>query len=654
MKTQLAAVLAAMSFCALAQESPPTSLDPIVVTATRSEQSSVRLPAALTQISRADIEASGATHLVDVLRSFGGAQVTDFYGDGSRAQIDLRGFGDGANANTLILVDGRRLNNPDIAAPDLNSVSLKDVERIEILHGSAGALYGDQAVGGVINIITRARPGQQGQIEIGGGSYGAYRTHANGGLSLGKASFRLSAETRHSDNYRQHNELDYHNVLARAGYDWGSGGAFAETSWIREDLLTPGSLFAEEARADRRQSAARFANDFSDTDTRVLRAGVAQSLGTDWRFDAEVTERRSDGTFRLGTFGIATQDSTQDRTIRAFNPRVTGSVPMGTGTALITVGSDLQRADYELSSQFGIQSNRQDQIDVYGQAIVPLAQTLDVTVGLRYAHVENEVEDGFTFVAPTRFSDHRTAGQAGLAWKARETLRLFLRYDRNYRFAKVDEFTSAGAPPASNLNLLESQTGDSWETGFEWTQQALSLRTTLYRLDLDNEITFDPTSFSNINLAQTRREGVIVESRWRALENLTLAAAAQYVDAQVREGSFEGNAVPLVAQRGGKLSADMSLPRGFNAYVEILAVGDRSFAGDFDNTLGKLPGHGIANFALGWRWKQLSVQTRVDNLLDHEYSEYGAAGTDPMTFTEAAAFMPSPGRRFWLNLSFTL
>ncbi len=649
-KLFLGAVLA--PFAAVANDA--VVLDPVYVTATRSEQSEVRLPAAVSVISRAQIESSGAANLVDVLRSFGGAQVTDLYGDGSRAQIDLRGFGDAANANTLILVDGRRLNNPDIAPPDLSSISLKDIERIEILNSSAGALYGDQAVGGVINIITRARTGNSAALELGGGSYDGQRARATGGLAKGGASLRLSAEMRSSDNYRDHNKLDYSNVLGRAGYDWSSGGAFAEASWVDEDLETPGSLFAAEMKANRRQSAARFANDFSDTDTRVLRLGVNQALGSRWKLEAEATERRSDGSFRLGTFGVATQDSFQDRKLRAFNPRMVGRYPMGSGTALITVGSDLQRADYELSSQLGVQANRQDQTDVYGQAILPVAPALDLTVGLRRAHVDNKVEDGFTFVQPTEFTDSRTAGEAGLSWKARDGLRLFLRYDRNYRFAKVDEFTNAGAPAGSNINLLDTQTGDSYEAGAEWAQAGLLLHTSLFRTDLENEIVFDPTTFSNINLDHTRRDGVLVESRWQALDRLALAAAGQYVDAQLRNGGFAGNPVPLVARFSGKVSADLGLPYGLNAYTEVVAMNSRGFAGDYDQTLGDLPGYAVVNLSLGWRWNKLSLRGRINNLLDREYSEYGAAGTDPGTFAEAAAYQPSPERNFWLTLGYEL
>ncbi len=637
---------------ALADEA--TVLESVVVTATRSEQPDVRLPAALSVITAEQIAASGAQHLVEVLRSAGLAQVTDLYGDGSRAQIDLRGFGDAANANTLILVDGRRLNNPDIAAPDLNSIALKDIERIEILHGSAGALYGDQAVGGVINIITRTQTASRGSAQIDAGSYDSVRGQLAVGFADRGLNLRLSAESRGSDNYRAHNRLAYHNLLGRAGYAWSGGDVFAEIAWINEDLLTPGGLFADEVRSNRRQSADRFRNDYADTDTRVLRLGTQQPLGTHWSLAAEASERRSDGRFRLGSFGLATQDSTQDRRLRAFNPRLSARYPLATGPLLLTLGSDLQRADYALSSQFGTQTNRQTQADAYAQAIVPLTAALDATLGLRHARVDNDVRDGYTFVDTTAFGDDQTAGQAGLSWRAREDLRLFAAYDRNYRFAKVDEFTNAGAAPGSNTNLLDTQTGDAYTTGAEWSQGAASLRVTLYRMALEREIVFDPTTFSNINLERTRRDGATLEGRWQVLDALTLAAAAHYVDAQIRDGSFAGNPVPLVARRSGRLSAEWRLPYRLSAYTEVIATGTRAFAGDYDHTLDLLPGHAITNVALGWHWRKLSLRGRINNLFGREYSEYGAAGTDPNTFAEAASYQPSPERNYSLTLSYGL
>ena len=125
-----------------------TQIPPVIVSAARTEQSTLTTPASITVITRKQIDDSGARHIVEVLRGQGGVQINDLYGDGSRASVDMRGFGDAAGSNTLVLVDGRRLNNPDIGSPDLNSIALEDVERIEIVQGSAGVLFGDQAVGG--------------------------------------------------------------------------------------------------------------------------------------------------------------------------------------------------------------------------------------------------------------------------------------------------------------------------------------------------------------------------------------------------------------------------------------------------------------------------------------------------------------------------
>ncbi|MGV8837097.1 TonB-dependent receptor plug domain-containing protein, partial [Cellvibrio sp.] len=129
-------------------------LETVYVSATRSETVQMPVATQIKVITEEEIRVSGAKLLSEVLRTQAGIQLTDSDGSGARnVTASMRGLS-GAN-NVLVLVDGRKLNNPSLAAPALNTVSLKDVERIEIVQGSAGVLYGDQAVGGVINIITR-------------------------------------------------------------------------------------------------------------------------------------------------------------------------------------------------------------------------------------------------------------------------------------------------------------------------------------------------------------------------------------------------------------------------------------------------------------------------------------------------------------------
>lgn len=650
----LAALAAAPGFAQAA--AAPDELETVVVTATRSAQQQNRLPAAVTIITRDDIEKSGATHIVQVLRAAGALQVTEFFGDGSRASVDVRGFGEGAHSTTLILVDGRRLNNSDIAPPDLNSVALKDIERIEIIQGSAGVLYGDQAVGGIVNIVTRGVPRSSATLEGGGGSYGALRARAAAAQRWDAWSLRLSAEGRGSDNYRDHNRLEYKNALLRLGFDGAGAAVSLEGGWIDEDLETPGALYADEVAQDRRQSTPNFSQDFSDTDTGLGRLRWRQRLGSGWEIDTDVDHRDSYGTFRLSSaaFGPSGADSTQERGITGVHPRLVGTFPAGFGDGLLTAGLDALQAEYELRSPFGVQANDQRQLDAYAQLIVPLPGHVEVTVGGRSARVDNDVYDGFTFAEATRFDDREDAGSAGLSWRPTAMARFFTRYDRNFRFAKVDEFTNAGAPPGSGIVNLRTQTGDSYEAGSELGSGPVQVRATLYRLELEDEIVFDPTAFTfgaNVNLDVTRRDGVIIETDLTA-GSVVIGARYHRVDANITGGALTGKDIPLVAPETAKLIVRADLPAGLTAYAELLGIDRRPLAGDFDNSQSRLPGHAVTNLSLGWRDGSLALDARVNNLLDAQYAEYGASAADPMSFAETGAYFPSPERNLQASIRY--
>jgi iron complex outermembrane recepter protein len=659
LRNALLATFVAAPLLALADEPAPT-LETVVVTATRSEQQENRLPAPVSVITQADIEKSGATQLIQVLRAAGALQVSDLYGDGSRASVDLRGFGDSAHSSTLILVDGRRLNNPDIAPPDLNSIALKDVERIEIIQGSAGVLYGDQAVGGVINIVTRAPRQFVAFVDAGGGSYGERGFRAGLGQHWTAGSLRLSAEGRDSDNYRENNALEYRNVLAQAGFDLGSARVLLETGKVHEELQTPGPLFADEVEQDRRQSSAAFETDFSNTGTDFARATWRQPLRGTWSLDTDLTHRRSDGDFQLSFASGFSSAGTQDRELWSLHPRLTGRFDKAGRDALVTVGADGLIADYRLdSAAFGEQKNRQQQRDLYAQIVVPLSATLDLTEGVRWSRVDNEPRDGFTFTQAERYHDTQSAGELGLTWHAADGTRLFARYDQSFRFAKVDEFTNACG--AANTMALDTQAGESIEAGVETDAGPLRVRASAYRQDIDDELVFDPTACfgfgANANLDSTRRDGVMAEVSLSFGPGLTLDAAAHHVDPSVSSGGLAGKAIPLVARNTGKVGVSAQLPLGLRARLEAQAIDDRPLAGDFDNTLRRLPGFAVVNAALGASVAGLRVDARVNNLLDREYAEYGAAvaanpfGSPPTP--ERASFFPSPERNVRITVGYS-
>lgn len=632
----LGAALAPFAVALAADDTPPPQpLAPVIVTGTRSDEPENRLPASVTVITREQIERSGASLVVEVLRASGVAQVNDRNGDGSGAQVDVRGFGDTAVSNTLILVDGRRLNNPDQGAPDLNSIALKDVERIEIVQGSAGVLYGDQAVGGVINIITRSIQKTTAQVEVDGGSYSNFGARVQGGQRLGNFAYRLSAEDRGSNNYRDHNGTEHRNFFGYTEYNYGKDSrVFGEAGYVDEDLQLPGALTAAQVMQNRKQVQPGSQGDFSDTRTKNFRVGLDQELIGDWKLAAEGTNRVS----HSNSFAACCGSSTQDREINALTPRIIGKFQLPTGQAQVTFGADGQKARYALNiPAFGFtQTNDQVMRDLYTQVIVPLPVSLETTIGGRVAHVDNNANGG-----AIKFGDTAYASELGLAWRPVKQSRIFVRYEKNFRFANVNDFTFVAANCEPNKPLC-TQTGKSYEAGSEWTEKRWSAAVSFYRLDLNNEIAFDPTlpfGGANTNLPPTRRDGQTLRLSWQALEMLALGATYQHVDGRVTSGALAGHEIPMVASQTGTFSADVNLPLQLILHTELAATSNRAFAGDFNNDLPKLGGYTSTNVALSKNTGTWQFTARVNNLFNNEYSEYGALAV----FPTRATFYPSPG-----------
>ncbi|MBM3609270.1 MAG: TonB-dependent receptor, partial [Alphaproteobacteria bacterium] len=157
------------------------------------------------QVIRApEIEAWGSRSIVEVLRGAAGLDITEQGGPGGLTNATLRGSSVG---QTLVLIDGIRVGDPGGIAGeyDLSSLPSGHIERIEILRGPQSALYGSDAMGGVINIITRRGSGKPGaSLTVEGGSYGTTASTLRSWGSAGKASWSLSLSGMHTDGFSRY------------------------------------------------------------------------------------------------------------------------------------------------------------------------------------------------------------------------------------------------------------------------------------------------------------------------------------------------------------------------------------------------------------------------------------------------------------------
>lgn len=589
-----------------------TDFDQVIVSATRTEQTTIATPTNITVIDADAIERSGAQNLPDLLRSRAGIQVQDNVGAGSRGTtLVMRGFGTNAANNTLILLDGQKLNNPSLAAPDLSSIAIGDIERIEVVQGSAGVLFGDQATGGVINIITK-RPQQRDiNVEIGRGSHDQelYRASVGEGFDNGIA-YRLSAEHKLADNYRDNNNSNYSNINFSGDYTNDMVRLFIEAQQVNDNLRLPGALTPDQIAQNRRQTTTP--DDFSNRDTDRYRIGSAIALNPQWTLHLEYSYRDTDGKGDLFAAPFA-----ESVTIKGFTPRITGDFDTPFGKSLLTLGYDQYASSYTYDSSYFPKDAEQTLKDEYAQLVVPVYTKLTATVGARVSHSyqDNHLTDSSK-------SDREIASSVGLSYQATDALRVFARKDSNFRWANADE----NASTLPGVEFLKPQTGDSYEIGSAWQTATLQASATLYRLITDNELVYDPAANggfgANINLPRSRRNGINTELQWHATDAVALRASAGYVDAKVTSGNFDGETVPFVAARTGSAGIDWQIAQSINLYVDAQYTGRRYRNGDDPNVFGQLGGYTVYNANLRWQYRNVWTSLRVDNITAKKYEGF--------------------------------
>ncbi|MGE5197418.1 MAG: TonB-dependent receptor, partial [Deltaproteobacteria bacterium] len=219
-RTMIFILLSALMFTyAYAQEEEMT-LEKIVVTSTRSTESIKNAPNDITVITEADIEMDKDKTIPDILREKAGIMVKEYSaGNAKQANIDIRGFGETGLSNVLVMVDGRRVTQIDLSGTDWAQIPLADVERIEVIRGAASVFYGDNASGGVINIITReGRRKPSLEITSETGSYSSYDNRLQYSGAYDNFNYYSLARHYESKGYRANNAIKTNDFDVKLGY----------------------------------------------------------------------------------------------------------------------------------------------------------------------------------------------------------------------------------------------------------------------------------------------------------------------------------------------------------------------------------------------------------------------------------------------------
>jgi iron complex outermembrane receptor protein len=223
-----------------------------------------------------------------------------------------------------------------------------------------------------------------------------------------------------------------------------------------------------------------------------------------------------------------------------------------------------------------------------------------------------------------------------------------LRRDGNFSFPKANEQTLVPA----NVKSLEIQTGTSYEVGSEWLTENLRSQINLYRLDLHNEIAFNPEqtpaepfgAFNNLD--RTVRYGITLTEFYRFTPRLSINSQLNYMDARFRTGVNAGKLIPAIPAITGNIGLDYNFTSHWQAKYGLLYTGSRIASEDVSNSGKKVAGYWLNDIAIQYVIKPVIVSFEVANLLNQTFSTYTYYNPASKTNT----YYPGMGRSYLLTL----
>jgi len=205
---------------AVGKQAQGINLGAIVVTARRTERGIGNSFASVTVIGAEEIMKADADSVPEVLAKCEGIHVDDGSGVGTSSKVNMRGFATGMSAHHLVLVDGVPQNSFNDKLVDWNLIPLADVERIEVVRGPLSTLYGENAMSGVINIITKQMPmPAETMLHASYGSYNTLKMGLRANRSVGPADYTFTLGQTTTDGYRDYCDAEYRHVTGKLGVE---------------------------------------------------------------------------------------------------------------------------------------------------------------------------------------------------------------------------------------------------------------------------------------------------------------------------------------------------------------------------------------------------------------------------------------------------
>ncbi|MFM9271560.1 ligand-gated channel protein [Halomonas elongata] len=630
---------------AMAQEVQHQDLDDVVVTASGYEQQVKNAPASISVITREELEGRAYRDITDALRNVPGVTVT---GGGSSQDISIRGMG---GKYTLLLVDGKRQGSretrPNSDGPGIKQgwlPPLSAIERIEVIRGPMSSLYGSDALGGVINVITRKVPQEWGgdvstsmtiQEDSASGDERNSRFYAAGPLIADRLGLQV---------YGQYDQRDEDAIIG--GYaDQHLASGTAKLTWTPDEVNEIG---LEAGYSEQRRIT-------NPGESVALEGRRGPNERSEQKYDRRHFALSHNGYFDFGSTESYVQHEETDNPSRDMNYRSTVAdtkAVLPLGAHILTLGGQYEK---QLLKDGGNESETSNlsELERYRWALYAedewmLAEDFSLTGGVRL----NEDEKYGSHWSPRLYGvwhlDERWSLKGGVSSGFRAPdLRA-----TNANWVQV----SRGGNIYGNPNL-EAETSLSRELGLHYVgDNGMLAGLTFFHTDFEDKITrvgcpasvctdganqfgADPTYRLNVDEAET--QGVEFSLSTPLADSLDLSTSYTYTDSEQKSGEYKGDPLNQLPKHQVTVSLDWQATERLNQWTRLTYRGEESqpTSGPSRGSSTVAPSYTFVDAGVGYQLTpNATVNVGIYNLFDDDvtYDEYGYI---------------EDGRRAWLGLT---
>ncbi len=652
-------------------------MNELIITADRYESLRSQSTGAISVLRSMTIsQLAGVQNLGGTLRHIPGFAMLQLDGIGYDVQPIVRGFYGGGEAEyVLLMVDGQPINALETGLVNWDQIPLAAIKSIEILRGGASSLYGDAAIGGVINIMTDSEAPSRYEMAISGGSFDTYKTSGSARISFGARKLSAYGNYESTQGYREHANRTLGGL--GIGFDLIRSDRTLVTlsgSMHQRDYDIPGPLTSAQIEQDRLQKSPFFQFDHNDESTirlalqgRINLGGTselrgslvgntrtlegARTLPLNAEF-ADVKWRKFDASrVFVSAQWVSPQLFVQDRLTIGTDLKIgqldVAWYDMATGTA-----EDFDQFDGKRGNLSTRGDGSRQALATYMQYDVEPLDWLRLLAGIRYDRIRDTYvpEEGAEQDAVHTALSPKIGVNARYAASTRHTGNWYANVTRSFKTATLDQLFGQRLipvpfPPFSisiSNSELKPQTGVSLETGFYHRAVLIpgglngELSLSIYQMDMENELDVNLQTFQYGNIASSRHRGIEMGLQLEKPNVALFRFNYTLQNVTYRAGENKGNFVRSIPR--DYISTAISIPVLDRLQAMATVRSTRRTWLDDENSI-RLDNFSSIDFKLTYTLGWIMLEFETVNLMNNSFSTTGfldPGGSDTIFMYPAA------------------